>query len=93
MILSRDEAGLGLRKYEDLNRLALALVSPGGLFVTCSCSGLLDAFEFERLVIRAAHQAGKRLQFVNRTGAAEDHPVMSNCAESQYLKVLWARVF
>lgn len=36
---------------------------------------------------------GRRLQFIDRTGAGADHPVMSNCPESQYLKLLWARVF
>jgi 23S rRNA (cytosine1962-C5)-methyltransferase len=82
----------GMRKYEDLNTLGLTLVEPGGLLVTCSCSGLLGAEEFERMAIRAAHRAGRRLQILERTGAGEDHPVMSNCPESRYLKVLWARV-
>lgn len=36
---------------------------------------------------------GRRLQFFDRTGAAPDHPVMSNCLDSRYLKVLWGRVF
>jgi hypothetical protein len=40
---SRDEEfeAEGLRKYNDLNVLAMQLVAPGGLFVTCSCSGLV----------------------------------------------------
>ena len=94
LIHSRDaEDDEGHRKYEDLNGLAIQLVKPGGLFVTCSCSGLLDDAEFERHVIKGAHRNGRRLQFLDRTGAAPDHPVMSNCLESRYLKVLWARVF
>jgi 23S rRNA (cytosine1962-C5)-methyltransferase len=93
LILSRDDAEAGAQKYEDLNRLAVALVERGGLLVTCSCSGLLSAEAFERLVIRAAHRLSRRLQFLDRTGAAEDHPVMSHCPESRYLKVLWARVW
>lgn len=92
LLLHRDETEEGMRKYEDLNGLALSLVAPGGLFVTCSCSGLLSAEDFERLAIRAAHRAGRRLQFLDRTGAGPDHPVLSNCPESRYLKVLWARV-
>jgi 23S rRNA (cytosine1962-C5)-methyltransferase len=32
------------------------------------------------------------LQFLDRTGAGPDHPVYSNCLESRYLKVFWARV-
>jgi 23S rRNA (cytosine1962-C5)-methyltransferase len=91
-ILSRDDEEDGIRKYEDLNRLALRLVRPGGLFVTCSCSGLLSAEEFERLVARAAHKEKKRVQFFDCTGAGGDHPVLSNCPESRYLKLLWARL-
>lgn len=92
LILSRDDEEDGLRKYEDINRLALRLVRPGGTFVTCSCSGLLSGEEFDRMVIRAAHKERKRLQFLDRTGAGADHPVVSNCPEGRYLKVLWGRV-
>lgn len=92
-IATRAEAASGRRKYEDLNSLALGLVEPGGLLVTCCCSGLLPAEEFEQIVVRAAHRLNRRLQLLDRTGAGPDHPVMSNCPESRYLTVLWARVF
>jgi 23S rRNA (cytosine1962-C5)-methyltransferase len=82
----------GRQKYEDLNQLAISLVKPGGIFVTCSCSGLLSLEHFEEHVIKAAHRLNRRLQFFDQTGAGPDHPVYSNCLESQYLKVLWARV-
>ena len=95
LIFSRDEIENkeGMEKYEDLNSLGVVITEPGGLLVTCSCSGQLSAEDFERMTIRAAHRVGRKLQFVDRTGAGEDHPVMSNCPESRYLKVLWARVF
>ena len=94
LILSRnDEEEQGYRKYVDLNQLAISLVKPGGLFVTCSCSGLLSDIDFEKAVIKAAHRQARKLQFFDRTGAGPDHPVMSNCLESRYLKILWARVF
>jgi 23S rRNA (cytosine1962-C5)-methyltransferase len=93
LVLSRDDEADGARKYEDLNRLALRVVRRGGIFVTCSCSGLVSAEDFERLVMKAAHKERKRLQFFDRTGPGADHPVMSNCPEGRYLKVLWARVF
>jgi 23S rRNA (cytosine1962-C5)-methyltransferase len=93
LVHSRDEEeDDGRRRYEDMNGLALQLIETGGLFVTCSCSGLLGMEEFERIVIKAAHRHRKRLQFIDRTGASPDHPVLSNCLESRYLKVLWARV-
>ncbi len=85
-----DEIGQG--KYADLNKLALQLVAPEGLFVTCSCSGMLGAGDFERVVTNAAHRQHKRMQIFDRTGAGPDHPTLSNYPESRYLKVLWSRV-
>jgi 23S rRNA (cytosine1962-C5)-methyltransferase len=92
LISSREDFEEGLRKYEDLNQLAAYLSAPNALLVSCSCSGKLEAEDFEQLVIRAVHRAGRRLQILDRTGAAPDHPVLSNCPESRYLKVLWSRV-
>ncbi len=92
-VLDREEYDDGRHKYEDLNQLAISLVKPGGLFVTCSCSGLVNEEDFERMVIKGAHRQARKLQFLDRTGAGPDHPIMSNCGESRYLKVTWARVF
>jgi 23S rRNA (cytosine1962-C5)-methyltransferase len=94
LIMTREPAGAaeGRRKYEDLNQLAISLVKPGGIFVTCSCSGLLSTEDFEEAVIKAAHRQQRRLQILDRTGAGPDHPVYSNCLESRYLKLIWARV-
>jgi 23S rRNA (cytosine1962-C5)-methyltransferase len=87
-----EEAKKGRNKYYDMNALALQLVKPGGLFLSCSCSGLLDVAEFEEIVMRSAHRNKRKLQILDRTGAGPDHPVMSNCAESRYLKAIWAVV-
>jgi 23S rRNA (cytosine1962-C5)-methyltransferase len=92
-LMSREEELEGRRKYEDLNGMGMNVLEPGGLLVTCSCSGLIDMEGFEELVTRAAYRLGKRLQFLDRTGAGADHPVMANCLESRYLKVIWARVW
>jgi len=91
-IHGKDEDRLGWNKYCDLNALVLKLVKPGGIFVTCSCSGMLSPDDFERIIISAAHRQNLRLQIIARTGAGGDHPTLSNYPESQYLKVIWARV-
>jgi 23S rRNA (cytosine1962-C5)-methyltransferase len=91
-IYGRDENNLGHNKYADLNSLSMKLVKPGGLYVTCSCSGMLSADDFERVIISAAHRQNLRLQIINRTGAGGDHPTISNYPESRYLKVIWARI-
>ena len=80
----------GRNKYYDLNAVGIQLVKRGGLYVSCSCSGLLDVAEFEDIVTRAAHRNKRKLQIIDRTGPGLDHPVMSNAADGRYLKVLWA---
>jgi 23S rRNA (cytosine1962-C5)-methyltransferase len=92
LIHHRDRQEEGIFKYRDLNGLALQLVRRGGLFVSCSCSGMLSTEDFEQLVIGAAHRQGRKLQILDRTGPGMDHPVMSNCPESRYLKAVWAVV-
>lgn len=93
-VMTRDPAfaAEGMRKYADLNTIAASLVKPGGLFVTCSCSGLVSLETFEECVIKGVHRLNRRLQIFDRTGPGVDHPVYSNCLESRYLKLLWARV-
>lgn len=93
LIFSKEQQAEGMKKYEDLNQLACTLVKPGGVMATYSCSGQLSAEEFENMAIRSAHRAGRRLQILDRTGAGGDHPVMSNCPESRYLKAIWSIVW
>lgn len=87
-----EEKEEGLKKYNDLNMLGLQCVRPGGLFVTCSCSGLVTPSEFEKVVIKAAQRLGKRLQIMEMSGPGWDHPFLSTYPEGRYLKVIWARV-
>jgi 23S rRNA (cytosine1962-C5)-methyltransferase len=60
LIRSRAELEEGTRRHFDLNRLAMQLVAPGGLLLSCTCSGLLGQDEFLRLLYAAARQAGPR---------------------------------
>ncbi len=91
-VANRDEFDEGARKYGDLNTLAMTVVKPGGLLVTCSCSGSVSRAVFLDLVKSSAARAGRPLQILDQTGPGADHPVMANCPESEYLKVVWARL-
>jgi 23S rRNA (cytosine1962-C5)-methyltransferase len=92
-IFEREGLEEGRMKYFDLNRLALTAVSPGGMLVTCSCSGLLSPEEFFTVLKGAARGARRRVQVLRQTGPGADHPVMTDCPESGYLKCLWAKVW
>jgi 23S rRNA (cytosine1962-C5)-methyltransferase len=92
LIPDRDEIAPGKRKYFDLNVMAMKLVEPGGVLVTCSCSGLLPAEEFLALLRAAARKAERPAQILAFNGAAADHPVALDTPESSYLKVAWLRI-
>ena len=79
------------RGYKDVNRVAMALVAPGGWLLTCSCSGLVDADLFQKIVFSASVDARVPFQLVARQGGGPDHPVSLDCPEGEYLKGLWLR--
>jgi len=79
------------RGYQDVNRLAMSLVAPGGWLLTCSCSGLLDPELFQKIVFSASLDAGRTFELVFRQGAGPDHPISLDCPEGEYLKGLWLR--
>ena len=62
LIPGRLDVAAGKRKYFDLNVLAMSLVEPGGVLLTCSCSGLLPPEEFLFLLRAAARKAGRSAQ-------------------------------
>lgn len=89
---TREDLETAEAKYHDLNALAAQVLRPGGLLLTCSCSGLVGRDFFIETVHRGIRRGGKRAQLLEISGAAPDHPVMLNCPESYYLKAAWLRV-
>lgn len=87
-IKSKGALERGLRGYKDVNLQGMPLVEPGGLLVTCSCSGLVDADLFQKVVFGASEDAGIRFRLLERRGAGPDHPVLLDAPETEYLKVL-----
>lgn len=81
-----------LRGYKELNLRALRMIRPGGLLVTCSCSHHVSWTDLEGAVASAAIDAGRRVTLLERRGAAQDHPVLLNLPETEYLKCLICQV-
>lgn len=82
------QAERAARAYKDINRLAFALLEPGGLLFTFSCSGGVSADLFHKIVAGAGLDAGIDGQIHARTGAAPDHPMTVTFPEGEYLKGL-----
>ncbi len=81
-----------LKGYARLNELALALVRPGGLLVSCSCSHHLWREDFRDLLRAAAVRSRRRAFLLDFRGQAPDHPVLLGFPEGEYLKVAFLRV-
>lgn len=88
----RDQVIAALKKYNDMNKLAMQVVKPGGILLTCSCTGLVSEDEFLDMIRRAAFYAGRTVQILKVAGAGADHPVMAHVKESRYLKAVFCRV-
>jgi 23S rRNA (cytosine1962-C5)-methyltransferase len=76
------------RAYKDINLLAFKLLRPGGILVTFSCSGGVDAALFQKIVASAALDAGVEATIIEHLSQGVDHPVSLHFPEGAYLKGL-----
>ncbi|MES0872460.1 class I SAM-dependent rRNA methyltransferase [Sinimarinibacterium thermocellulolyticum] len=91
LIKRRKDHAAGLEHYAALNRAALHLLAADGILVSCSCSHHLAADELQRILLREARQAGRRLQILETGGQGPDHPVHPAIPETRYLKAFFCR--
>ncbi|MFC5489230.1 class I SAM-dependent rRNA methyltransferase [Dokdonella soli] len=92
MTRDREQVIPALKKYLDMNKLALGAVKPGGILLTCSCTGLVSEDQFLDMLRRAAFYANRTVQVLKVTGAGPDHPWQAHVPESRYLKAAFCRV-
>ncbi|MGQ0506528.1 MAG: class I SAM-dependent rRNA methyltransferase [Myxococcaceae bacterium] len=79
--------------YASLNRQALALLRPGGLLATASCSARVSPEAFFDAIKEAGYKAGVDLALIEERYQPPDHPIRLQFREGRYLKfyVLQAR--
>lgn len=82
----RDTIPAARRAYHEVNQRALKLLNPGGILVTCSCSGRFTAEDFDTMLLAAAYDANRPIHILERRQAAPDHPVLGRVPETDYLK-------
>jgi len=92
MTRDREQVIPALKKYLDMNKLAMGVVKPGGLLATFSCTGLVSEEQFLDMLRRAAFYAGRTVQVLKVAGAGADHPWLTDVQESRYLKAVFCRV-
>ena len=89
---SKQQVDRALRGYKDINLLALQQIKPGGILATFSCSGLVSADLFQKVVFGAAVDAGRDVQILEWRRQDADHPIAITFPEGEYLKGLICRV-
>lgn len=78
--------------YKEINLRAMRLLRDSGILVTCSCSYFFDSRVFYEMLARAAADSHRRVQILEKRGAAPDHPILLGYSRSEYLKCAIARV-
>lgn len=89
---TRNAVDEALRAYRRLQTLALRLLEPDGILVTCCCSGLISMAMLDELLAQLAAEKRRDVQILERRGQAADHPVAATCLETGYLKCVISRV-
>jgi len=88
---SRKDLDRARNKYLNINKLAMSLVSPGGILLTCTCSAAMTQDSdsgFLRMLGDAARLARRDVSVLSTSGAAPDHPVSVNYQEGAYLTAI-----
>ncbi len=91
-IKRRRDIRSGEQGYARLNLLALELLAPGGILISCSCSMLLAEQRLQGILLQSAVRQARQLQILERGFQCMDHPVHPAIVETAYLKALFCRV-
>lgn len=82
----------GEAAYRRLNQLAMQLLEPDGILVSCSCSYHLEPGQLVAAIQRAARHLNRFAQIVEVGGQSPDHPIHPAIAETRYLKAFFCRI-
>lgn len=85
-IKSSDKIKEGVKGYRDINTVAMKLLNPNGILVTCSCSNHLSIKLFTDMLEESVQFAGCRAQLVELRTQGKDHPSLVGTDEALYLK-------
>jgi 23S rRNA (cytosine1962-C5)-methyltransferase len=91
-IKRRKDVPQGQAAYRKLNQLALRVLEPGGLLVSCSCSHHLAAEDLLAAIQGAARHVDRFVQVLHEGGQSPDHPRHPAIPETRYLKAFFCRV-
>ncbi|MCX5680475.1 MAG: NAD(P)H-hydrate epimerase [Candidatus Omnitrophica bacterium] len=80
------------RGYKELNFKAMKVLTDGGVLATFSCSHNMPNALFAELIKKAATEAKKKYTILKRCHQSEDHPIVREIPETEYLKGYFLKV-
>jgi 23S rRNA (cytosine1962-C5)-methyltransferase len=86
LIKGRKDLPTGTHAYLQLHTQAARVLAEQGVWVACSCSGLLTEEAFGETLAKAARRGGRQVSWIARGGQSPDHPVLAEFPEGRYLK-------
>ncbi|MBK9952290.1 MAG: class I SAM-dependent rRNA methyltransferase [Candidatus Competibacteraceae bacterium] len=82
----------GALAYRRLNEMAMQVLERDGLLVSCSCSQLLSRDILVQTLLQGARHLDRNLVILEHGRQGPDHPVPPAIPETDYLKMIVARV-
>lgn len=81
-----------LKAYRRLNMLGMHVLRPGGILLTCSCSGVVGLDDFLGVVSQVTQRLHRPVQLLEVYTHSVDHPINLAMPETTYLKAVFCRV-
>ena len=83
---SRKNIPAAVKGYVEINYKAMRLLHKNSFLMTYSCSHHISETQFEEILVKAAAEAGRRIQIIDFANCTYDHPVLPQMSETKYLK-------
>ncbi len=81
-----------LKAYRRLNTLGMQALRPGGILLTCSCSGVVGMDDLLGVISQSAQRFQHSVQLLESYTHGVDHPINLAMPETAYLKAVFCRV-
>ncbi len=81
-----------LKAYRRLNTLGMQVLRPGGILLTCSCSGVVGMDDLLGVLSLSAQRFQRPVQLLETYTHGVDHPINLAMPETAYLKAVFCRI-
>ncbi len=88
---TRDARSQALKAYRRLNTLGMQVLRPGGILLTCSCSGVVGLDDLLGALSQSSQRLHRSVQLLETYTHGVDHPINLAMPETVYLKAIFCR--